>query len=673
MTGGSRIPAERCAINFWFLRAARRCSRPAEGLLRSRRTQKYDSPRHGRRGDGSREFGGRALWVILFGLLYAVSGFGALDYIELSDRTDVLAGKAFGKSGPYERLVGKAYFQVDPTNPANAIIVDVNKAPRNEKGMVEFSSDLYVLKPREPKNGNGAIIFEVSNRGGKGMLGTFNRASGSTDPQSEKEFGDAFLLEQGYTIVWLGWQFDVPANPGLIRLYAPIATDNGKPITGLVRAEFTPDKMTDTMPVADRNHRAYEIVNPGDPSMQLTVRDSPAGQRTVIPRKEWVVSDGKIRREQGFAPGKLYEIVFLSRNPPVAGLGSAAVRDFISFLKYNGVARDSVLGDQFHILKRAYGFGQSQSGRFLRKFIYDGFNADEKGRKVFDGVMAHVAGAGRGSFNERFAQPSRDGHPFLNTMYATDIFPFTDSDETDPLTGQTGGLLDRATKANVTPKIFYTDTSYEYWGRDAALITVSPDGKTDAAIPDSTRMYFFAGGQHGPSAFPPPHNGTQNSSNPNDYKWALRALLVAMDKWVRDGSEPPASVYPKVAELTTPSGVKFPKIAGINFPMHPTTAYRLDFSVVPPKVGEAFPALVPQCDNDGIDLGGIRMPEVAVPLATYTGWNLRSAKIGAPDQLFSMQGSWVPFPIDRAQRSSTRIPGPQLRSAMPLATPIWAA
>ena len=599
--------------------------------------------------------------LALIPLLYAASFgvtacFGGLDHIELSDRTDVLDGKPFGKAGPYERLVGRAYFQVDPKNPANAIIVDVDKAPRNADGMVAFSADLYVLKPRDPKNGNGAIIFEVSNRGGKGMLGMFDRAAGSPDPKTDKEIGDGFLMQQGYTIVWLGWQFDVPSNPSLLRLYTPIAVDNGKPITGQVRAEFTPDQRTDTMSVADRNHLPYQILNPDDPNLQLTVRDTPAGPRTVIPRKEWTVTNGKIRREQGFAPGKLYEIVFTSQNPPVAGLGPAAIRDFISFLKYNGVARDSVLGDQYRILKRAYGFGVSQSGRFLRKFVYDGFNADEKGRKVFDGVLSHVAGAGRGSFNERFAQPSRDGHPFLNTMYPVDIVPFTDLDETDPLTGATGGLLDRAVKANTVPKIFYTNSSYEYWGRDAALIHMSPDGKSDVPLPDSTRIYFFAGGQHGPSAFPPPHNNTQNSSNPNDYKWALRALLIAMDNWVRAGTEPPASVYPKVAQLVAPEGVNFPRIQGVNFPLHPLTAYRMDFSALPPKVGEAFPARVPQCDEDGIDVGGIRMPEVAVPLATYTGWNLRVAKIGAPDQLFSMQGSWLPFAMVKAQADARHDP-----------------
>lgn len=591
--------------------------------------------------------------IALATLLTAASCFAALDYIELSDRTDVLGGKSFGKSGPYERLVGKAYFQVDPKNPANAIIVDADKAPRNEKGMVEFSADLYVLKPREPKNGNGAILFEVSNRGGKGMLGLYNRAGGSTDPTTAKDFGDEFLMQQGFTIVWLGWQFDVPDNPGLLRLFAPIATDGGKPITGKVRAEFVPDQRTDTMPLADRNHRQYEVLHPDDPAMELTMRDTPAGPKTVIPRKEWNIREGKLRREQGFVPGKIYEVVFESQNPPVAGLGPAAIRDLISFLKYNGVARDSVMGDQYRILKRAYAVGVSQSGRFLRKFVYDGFNADEKGRKVFDGLLPHVAGAGRGSFNERFAQPSRDGHPFLNTMYNVDVFPFTDLEETDPLNGQADALLARATKSNTVPKIFYTNSSYEYWGRNAALIHIMPDGKGDAPLADSTRIYMFAGGQHGPAGFPPARGNYQNLNNPNDYKWAMRALLLAMDAWVRDGKEPPASVYPKLAQLATPTWVAatFP-VSGVAFPLHPNTAYRRDFTTMPPKIGEPFPAFVPKVNEDGIDIGGIRMPEVAVPLATYTGWNLRSAKIGSPDQLYSMQGSWIPFAVDKAHRAA---------------------
>lgn len=604
-----------------------------------------------------------SLRLLLLAILSAFSASAALDYIELSDRTDVLAAKSFGTAGPYERLVGKAYFLIDPKLPANAIIADIDQAPVNEKGLVEFSADLYVLKPRDTRKGNGAVIFEVSNRGGKGMLGFFDRCGTSLDPKSAKDFGDEFLLEQGYTIVWLGWQFDVPDNPGLMRLYAPIATDHGKPITGQVRAEFAPDQRTDTMPVADRNHRPYEILNPNDPALQLSIRSTPAGPRTTIPRSQWTINGSKIRFENGFAPGKLYDLVFTSQNPPIAGLGPAAIRDLMSFIRYNGVARDSVLGDQFRIIKRTYGFGVSQSGRFLRKFVYDGFNADEKNRKIFDGLLVHVAGGGRGSFNERFAQPSRDGHPFLNTLYPVDIFPFTDLDETDPVTHQTGGLLSRAAKTNTVPKIFYTNTSYEYWGRDAALIHITPDGKSDAPLPDTTRIYFFAGGQHGPAAFPPPHHLTQNLSNPNDYKWALRALLLAMDKWVKDGTTPPPSVYPKLGqqELVAPAAIKFPKIPGIAVPKISAKAYHLDFSVLPPKVGEAFPAFVPQVDADGIDLGGIRMPEVAVPLATYTGWNLRSPEIGAPDQLYSMQGSWIPFARTAAERKARKDPRPSIQ------------
>jgi hypothetical protein len=217
------------------------------------------------------------------------------------------------------------------------------------------------------------------------------------------------------------------------------------------------------------------------------------------------------------------------------------------FLEYGG--NDiTVLGDQHNYLKRAYGYGASQSGRFLRTFLYYGFNADEKGRKVFDGVLAHIAGAGRGSFNLRFAQPSRDGHPFMNMFYPTDIFPFTDEEETDPETGMTDGLLARAEKAGVAPRIFYTNSAYEYWGRAASLIHTTADGKKDAPIPEHTRIYFFPGGQHGPGAFPPKRNGTANLPNPNPYTYSMRALLVAMNAWVKDSKEPPPSQFPRVAD-----------------------------------------------------------------------------------------------------------------------------
>ena len=614
--------------------------------------------------------------LALSAALLASLGQAALVRIEVKERSDVLGAKAFGAAGSYERIIGRAWFAVDPKLAANRIIMDIDKAPRNTDGQVEFSSDIYILKPKDVRAGNGSILFEVSNRGGKGMLGIFNRAGGSTDPRTERELGDGFLLEQGYTLVWLGWQFDVPDQPNLLHFYAPVA----KGIKGLVRAEITVDSKETSHSVADRNHRPYPVLNPGDAALTLTVRDRVEGPRQNVPRTQWHIEEAtRVVMNSGFEPGRIYELVYTAQDPPVAGAGMAAMRDTISFLKYGGAkdgAKNALLGDQNGdqngdrngdqnggqngYLKRAVAFGVSQSGRFLRTWLYDGFNQDERNRKVFDGVMAHVAGAGRGSFNVRFAQPSRDGHPFLNTLYPTDIFPFTDLDETDG--GLTDGLLSHAMKPADWPKVFYSNSAYEYYGRDASLIHTSIDGKKDAPLPASTRVYFFAGGQHGPAAFPPPRNHTQNMSNPNPYTWSLRALLMAMNTWVKDGSEPPPSLYPKVAadQAVQLGAVQFPKIPGVSFPTRTTRAWHADYgpqfrqagivTQEPPKLGAPFPLLFPQVDRDGNDVAGIRLPEIQAPLATYTGWNLRAPDIGAPDELYSMQGSWIPFARTKADR-----------------------
>ena len=577
----------------------------------------------------------------------------ALLRIEVSERSDVLDGKPYASAGPYERIVGKAYFAVDPNLPANKIIADIAKAPRNEDGLVEFSADFYCLKPRDPKHGNHAVLFEVSNRGGKGMLGTF---------------GDDFLMEQGYTLVWLGWEFDVPPGPNMLRLYAPVAQG----ITGLVRSEITLDHKEMRQSLGDRNQLAYPVLDPNDPTLTLTVRDHADSPRRAVTRDAWHVERGThIVMPAGFEPGKIYELVYTSKDPPIVGLGPAAVRDLISFFNY-GIASDTILGDQHDYIKRAYGFGVSQSGRFLRTFLYYGFNRDEQGRPVFDGLMVHVAGAGRGSFNHRFAQPSRDGHAFLNTFYPTDIFPFTDLPETDAETGITDGLLAHATPPSAVPKIFYTNTSYEYYGRSASLIHTTldgaPGGVKDAPLALNTRIYFLAGCQHGPSPFPPARGEAQNLANPNNYRWTLRALLVALDAWVQFGEEPPPSRYPQIADgsLAPLSAIAFPKVPGVQFPTRIQQAWHVDYgeefrsagivTIEPPKVGSAFPMRLPQVDADGNETAGIRMPATAVPLATYTGWNLRSPGIGAPDELYSMVGSFIPFARTKAERVKTGDP-----------------
>jgi Alpha/beta hydrolase domain len=581
--------------------------------------------------------------------------------IEVRSRGDV---RSFGSVGPYEKLAGTIYFAVDPRNRVNQIITDIDKAPRNAAGRVEFSADFYLIKPKDPSRGNGTLLYEVSNRGGKGLIGFFNRASGSLDPQTPEQFGDGFLMERGFTLLWVGWQFDPPLRDGLLRVYAPIAREaDGRPIQGLVRSDFVVLETTRQASLADRDHIAYPVSNREDPANVLTVRDSVEGARRTIPRDQWqFTEDGKaIRMEAGFEPKKIYEVVYRAQDPPVVGVGAAAIRDTVSRLKYGSA---SELG----LAQGAIRFGISQSGRFLRTFLYYGFNEDESHRRVFDGLMPHVAGSGRGSFNHRFAQPSRDGHPYLNFFYPTDIFPFTDNPQRDPETGVTDGLLSHATKPAFQPKVFYSNSSYEYWGRAASLFHTTVDGKSDMPLPSNVRAYLLAAGQHGVAGFPPSRTIGQQMNNPLDYRWVMRALLVSMNRWVTDGTEPPPSAYPRIDQgtLVAPDKLKFPRVPSVNVPATPHKAYRANYgpdfiskgvvSQEPPAIGSAFPILVPQVDADGNELAGVRVPELAVPLATYTGWNLFNARSGPPDVVSSMQGSFIPFARTRLEREGSADP-----------------
>ena len=598
--------------------------------------------------------------------------------IEVRSRADVAGGKFFGLAGPYEKLAGTIYFAVDPANSANGIIADIEFAPRNESGKVEFHSDFFLIKPKDIERGNGTVLYEVSNRGRKGMLRYFSRASGSLDPQTEAEMGDGFLMRNGFALLWVGWQFDVPRRDGLMRLYAPTATDNGNKITGLVRSEIVVARRVFDQSLADRNHIAYEVTDPADPANVMTVRDSVDGPRRTIPRERWeftrlengrVVADRtRVYLEGGFEPHKIYDVVYTSQDPTVVGLGPAAIRDVISRLKYGSAEELSIPAGG---IERALAFGTSQSGRFLRTFLYYGFNEDEGHRKAFDGVIAHVAGGGRGSFNHRFAQPSRDGHPFLNTLYPTDIFPFTDVAQSDPETDMRDGLLARV-EPEFLPKIFYTNSSYEYWGRAASLIHTTLDGTEDIPLMENVRVYSFAGGQHGPGRFPPEQTSGQQLSNPNDYSWFMRSLLLAMNRWAAEGTSPPSSRYPRISDddLVLPGNLIFPRLPGVGRPAAPHKAYRVIYgpefatngivTIEPPEVISEFPVMVPQVDTDGNERGGLKMPEISVPLATYTGWNLFRPESGPEGVLSSMQGSYIPFPRTQSDRQRRRDPRPSI-------------
>jgi hypothetical protein len=604
--------------------------------------------------------------------------------IEVTSRADLVGGQPFGAAGPYEKIAGKVFFAIDPALPANRIVTDIDKAPRNAGGKVEFSSDFFIIKPKDIARGNHAVLYEVSNRGGKGMVSFFNHATGSADPITPADMGDGFLMKQGFTLLWVGWQFDVPQRPELVRVYVPTPTENGRPIRGVVRSDFVPTEKEFDHSLSDRNHVPYVVADPNDANNVLTVRDSVDGPRRIIPRDQWgfakdesgkrVADTTHVYMTTKFEPNKIYEVVYTAENPPLVGLGPAAIRDFVTALKYKSADAVSIPSGA---ITRATAFGVSQSGRFLRKYLYDGFNRSEDNRKVFDGVIAHVAGAGRGSFNHRFAQPSRDGHPYLNFFYPTDIFPFTDVAQKDPETGVTDGLLTHPGSPELLPKVFYTNSEYEYWGRAASLISTTVDGTADVPLMDNVRIYLLSAGQHGPAGFPPGQTIGQQKNNPLDYRWAMKALLLAMDRWEANGTAPPPSRYPRIADgtLVPPDKLKFPKVPGVTTTTSTLRAYRVDYgprfatdgivTLEPPKIGKPFPMLVPQVDVDGNGIAGIRMPELAVPLATYTGWNLFNDRSGPTTVLSSMQGSYIPLARTGAERKQKNDPRPAIDERYP--------
>ncbi len=599
--------------------------------------------------------------------------------LEVRARSDVADGKAFGPAGAYEKVSGRMYFAASPDNPHNRGIVDLALAPRNARGEVEFWSDFYLLRPKDPSRSSGTMLLEVPNRGGKGILALMNRGRGSVDPTTPEQLGDGFLMRRGVTVAWVGWQWDVRDEPGLLRLDAPVARDHGKPITGLVRADFVVDEAASSHPLGhviggSIGGTSYPVAAPGDARNVLTERDGPFAPRRAVARNRWrfareekgrpVADDRSVWMDGGFQPGKIYEVVYVARDPRVAGAGLAAIRDAVSFFKHDPSMAATV--------RRAYGLGISQCGRFLRHFVAQGFNADEDGRPVFDGLFVHVAGAGIGSFNHRFAQPSRDAQPVNTLFYPTDLFPFTDLPQTDPETGETGGILDRAQAEHVVPRIFLTNTSYEYWSRAASLVSTSPDGSRDVPISENVRIYFLAGLQHFSGPFPPttePSRGLRGTfpQNPNPIAWIWRALFEDMEAWVRDGVAPPQSRVPKVSDgtLVAREAFSFPPVPGLSPPARPHQAFRTDYgprwkegivSFEPPHVGKPFATLVPRVDADGNDLSGVRLPEMEVPVATTTGWNLRDPKTGFPGERVSFIGSYDPFPRTAADREKTQDP-----------------
>lgn len=546
--------------------------------------------------------------------------FAEVVLVEVLERSDV------GNAG-YEQITGKLHFEIDPKLSGNAVIADVDLAPVNAAGKVRFVADLRLWRPKDDSRSNGAAWVEIPNRGGKSSL-------------------PASMMAQGFTLLNVGWEFDVSADK--LRLEVPRARNkDGSPIRGVVSAVFTPDKRLDEQALTDLTD--YPPVEITGAESRLIVRNRaayPEGQE--VPRAQWNLENGCLRLKGGFEPGKTYEVFYLAEAPPVAGLGYAAIRDAVAWLKHDPTSPAKV--------KHAYAFGSSQCGRFLRDLVYLGFNTDEQDRMALDGVMSHVAGAGRLVLNQRWATPRSVAG------YYTASYPFADTAQKDPVSGHAEGLLANA-RVKHAPKIFYTNMAAEYWGagRVAALTHTTPDGAKDIELPENMRSYFFAGTSHGPAPFPPTSQVKGSPlANPVSANAAILALRLAMHRWVTEGIEPPPSVHPKLSDgtLTPVAEVRFPKVPGMAAPNAVKAGGRVRNPQLADGAGEGteLPLLVPQVDADGNDLGGIRMPDIAVPLGTATGWVFRPAEFGSPKDFYLLRGAWVPFAKTKSQREGTNDP-----------------
>ena len=545
--------------------------------------------------------------------------------------------------------------------------------------------------------GNGALFYDVNNRGNKLALKMFNTPD-----------DNPFLMRRGYTIVWSGWIGELlpgGERPGEERLLLkpPVALENGQPVRGIVRFEMSSDKPVKSMPLSRRdNHGSYRPTPEGLAKATLTRRNMEGDPRIVVPPRLWQVKvqEGsqlaprvdstrgasalhwgvpgtlpqvRLDLAEGFEPGVLYELICECEGSIVQGTGFAAVRDLIAFLKYvhspKNPLRQPGGKKAFH---RAYAFGVSQSGRFLRHFLWQGFNEDEKDRMVFDGLIPHVAGGGLGFFNHRFAQPTRHNGQHEDHLYPADLFPFAYGEDRDILSHRVEGILSPYGKSDQQPKIMHTQSAAEYWHRSGSLVHTKFDKSGprmfDAEIPNNVRIYAFGGTQHGPAAEPLKPGIGQNLANPADYRPLLRALLDALDEWVRLDKEPPDSVYPKFANDTIVDWKKleFPAIPNVAVPKVIQAPVYADWGaefrsrgivgVEPPRTKLNRLVFVPKADANGNDVGTLNLPDVAVPLATYTGWNLRKKEVGAEGQLASLMGSYIPFPRTKAERDKTGDP-----------------
>jgi hypothetical protein len=652
-------------------------------------------------------FGRVAIGIAAIGFMMAEAD-ARITHLEITKTEPAFGGESFGDVGSYEHLSGRVTGELDPADPANSGIQDINLAPRNPRGMVEYVTNIELLKPVDMARGNRILFFEVNNRGNKLAPGSFNEgvAGGVADRNALSSPGDGWLMRQGYTMVWFGWEMDV--RPGMSRIgMPPIEARNhdGSAITGIVRSEIITPIAATSLPISLSqqiqnypidSYDSYPTASPDNSTHfsdgflpTLTVRAREQDPREPILNDAWsfgtceqgatAIPDEKhVCYHDGFKPGRLYELIYRAKDPTVGGLGFAAARDLGAFLRNSdrddvGTANPVYRPDNLAIIE-----GSSQSGRMVRSLLALGFNRDEAGRRVFDGAFPHIGG-GLMPLDVRFGQPVRAWGEQTDHLYPAYDFPFTYARQTDPLTQRTGGLFDRCEATGSCPKLFHVATALEMWEGRQSLGLTDPLGRTDVADPANVRTYIMASTQHGPAPLPlaarPPFGNCQQQPNPNPQIWTMRALLTAFTGWVRDGVEPPPSAKPSIADgtLVPPDRVRLPEIPA-NFygevdrpAVSPLRIYDnlhvLNFGPLyraedssgvitrePPQVGSgSYGILEMQVDADGNDLAGIRSVFLQTPIGTYTGWNL-GRKDRFENGMCNLQGSFIPFAATKAER-----------------------
>ncbi|MEX2048435.1 MAG: alpha/beta hydrolase domain-containing protein [Gemmatimonadota bacterium] len=563
-----------------------------------------------------------------------------------------LDGQSFGSVGRYERLRGLAFGAVDPTDPRHRDIVNLDLAPRNAEGKVEYSTTVEIYRPVDMRRWNRAIYHTVPNRGGAGA-------------------GENALLDMGFAMVRVGWQGDLAPTDTNIVPFLPVARRaDGSSVSGPALEEFI---FNDGDPVSV-GRVTYEAASLDPARATLTVRRNQAGPREKPSDLRWHWTSARelrIERPSGYDGGAIYELVYEAKDPIVMGLGFAAMRDVISFLRYDTSDRAGNANPLASpgLPELALSIGISQSGRMLRDLLYQGFNEDVGGRIVFDGMHPDIAGSRKTFTNYAFGQPGRWQKQHEDHFYPGDQFPFTYATLRDPISGRTDGLLERCSRSNTCPRIVHTDGEAEVWQARSSLIVTDAMGR-DITLPDNVRAYVISGTQHGGGGgvhtATPRQGFCQNLSNPMPLADVRTAITAALYEWVAKGVEPPASRFPTVANggLVAPRDVRFPRVPGVAYTGSVNTLRLNDHTSIPPRQGDAYTVLVGQVDADGNMTHGVRHPDLAVPVGTFTGWNMRREGFGEGGQCAGT-GSFIPFAKTRAERTASGDPRLSLEERYP--------